>query len=168
MPWLAIIFDFRILNLKEKRVLLRVRIILFSYCISRSANLNRLAGRELALVWLGLRGRVLGLAGGTLGEVGLVPLPLRVREVVPLVVVERQAELALIAAEMVSHEVGVLGEVDGLEREPAQALPPVDGLILGGGGAAAAGLGAPLAVHGVCSARPPLEGRIARPPASVR
>ena len=58
---------------------------------------TRLAGRELALVWLGLRGRVLGLAGGTLGEVGLVPLPLRVREVVPLVVVERQAELALIA-----------------------------------------------------------------------
>lgn len=58
---------------------------------------TRLAGRELALVWLGLRGSVLGLAGGTLGEVGLVPLPLRVREVVPLVVVERQAELALIA-----------------------------------------------------------------------
>ena len=60
---------------------------------------------------------------------------------------------------MVSHEVGVLGEVDGLHGEAAEALPPVDGLILGGGGAAAAGLGAPLAIHGVCSAWPPLECR---------
>lgn len=58
---------------------------------------TRLAGRELALVGLGLRGRVLGLAGGALGEVGLVPLPLRVRQVVPLVVVQRQAQLALVA-----------------------------------------------------------------------
>lgn len=52
---------------------------------------------------------------------------------------------------MVAHEIGVLGEVDGLERQAAEALPPVDGLILGGGGAAAAGLGAPLAIHGVRS-----------------
>lgn len=110
-------------------MLLRVRVILFSYCIPRSANLNSPAGRELALVWLGLRGRFLGLAGGALGEVGLVPLPLRVRQVVPLVVVERQAKLALVTAEMVSHEVRVLGEVDGLHGEAAEALPPVDGLI---------------------------------------
>lgn len=60
---------------------------------------TRLAGRELALVGLGLRGRVLGLAGGALGEIGLVPLPLRVRQVVPLVVVQRQAKLALIATQ---------------------------------------------------------------------
>jgi len=132
-------------------VLLGVRIILFGYCITRSADLNRLARCELALVGLGLRGRVLGLACGALGEVGLMPLPLRVRQVVPLVVVQRQAELALVAAEVVAHEVGVLGEVDGLESEAAEALPPVDGLILGGGGAAAAGLGAPLAIHGVLS-----------------
>lgn len=52
---------------------------------------------------------------------------------------------------MVAHEIGVLGEVDGLEGQAAEALPPVDGLILGGGGAAAAGLGAPLAIHGVRS-----------------
>jgi hypothetical protein len=58
---------------------------------------TRLAGGKLALVGLGLRGRVLGLAGGALGEVGLVPLPLRVGQVVPLVVVQRQAQLALIA-----------------------------------------------------------------------
>lgn len=130
-------------------MLLHVRIILLSHLIPRSSNLNGLAGRELSLVGLGLRGRVLGLAGGTLGEVGLVPLPLRVSQVVPLVVVQRQAQLALVAAEVVAHEVGVLGEVDGLEGEAAEALPPVDGLILGGGGAAAAGLGAPLAIHGV-------------------
>jgi hypothetical protein len=50
---------------------------------------------------------------------------------------------------MVAHEVGVLGEVDGLEGEAAEAFPPVDGLILGGGGVAATRLGAPLSVHGV-------------------
>jgi hypothetical protein len=48
---------------------------------------------------LGLRGRVLELAGCALGEVGLVPLPLRVRQVVPLVVVQRQAEFALVASQ---------------------------------------------------------------------
>lgn len=141
-------------------MLLRVRIILFGYSIPRSANLNGLAGRELALVGLGLRGRVLGLAGGALGEVGLVPLPLRVRQVVPLVVVQRQAQLALVAAEVVAHEVGVLGKVNGLEGEAAEALPPVDGLVLGGGGAAAARLRAPLAIHGVRSVCPPLESRL--------
>jgi len=78
VPWLAIIFNFRVTNLKEKRVLLRLRIILFGYFIPGSANLNRLAGGKLALVGLGLRGRILGLSGGALGEVGLVPLPLRV------------------------------------------------------------------------------------------
>lgn len=52
---------------------------------------------------------------------------------------------------MVAHEIGILGEVDGLEGQAAEALPPVDGLILRGGGAAAAGLGAPLAIHGVRS-----------------
>lgn len=58
---------------------------------------TRLAGGKLALVGLGLRGRILGLSGGALGEVGLVPLPLRVGQVVPLIVVQRQAQLALIA-----------------------------------------------------------------------
>lgn len=157
MPWLDIIFNFRVLDLKKKRVLLRVRIILFGHCIPRSTNLNRLAGRELALVRLGLRRRVLGLASGALGEIRLVPLPLRVRQVVPLVVVQRQAKFALVAAEMVAHEVGVLGKVDGLEGEAPEALPPVDGLILGGGRAAAAWFRAPLAIHGVCSAWPPLS-----------
>ena len=58
---------------------------------------TRLARCELALVGLGLRGRVLGLACGALGEVGLMPLALRVRQVVPLVVVQRQAQLTLVA-----------------------------------------------------------------------
>jgi hypothetical protein len=57
--------------------------------------------------------------------------------------------LGQVPAEVVAHEVGVLGDVDGLEGEEAETLPPVDGLILGGGGAAAAGLGAPLTIHGV-------------------
>jgi hypothetical protein len=58
---------------------------------------------------------------------------------------------------VVAHEVRVLGEVDGLEGEAAETLPPVDGLILGGGGAAAAGLGAPLTIHGVGEISPTLD-----------
>ena len=42
-----------------------------------------------------------------------------------LVVVQSEAELALVCAEMVPHEVGVLLEVDGLRRQGGQPLPPV-------------------------------------------
>lgn len=53
---------------------------------------------------------------------------LRVRQVVALVVVQREAQAALILAEVVAHEVRVLRQVDGLQRQPPQPLPPVDRL----------------------------------------
>lgn len=98
---------------------------------------------------MGLRlgGGVLSLAGGALGEVGLVALALGVSEVVALVVVEGEAELALIASQVVAHEVGVLGQVDRLQRQPPQPLPPVDRLILRRGGPAAPGLRSPVPIH---------------------
>jgi len=63
---------------------------------------------DLALVGLRLRGGVLGLAGGTFGQVGLVALALSVGQVVALVVVESETQFALVAPEMVAHEIGVL------------------------------------------------------------
>lgn len=65
------------------------------------------------------------LAGGAAGEVGLMLLALRVGEVGAVVLVNRQAETALEGADVVLEEVGVLVEVDGLERELAQAFAAV-------------------------------------------
>jgi hypothetical protein len=55
---------------------------------------------------------------------------LGVRKVVALVVVQREAQAALVLAEVVAHEVRVLRQVDGLQRQPPQPLPPVNCLCL--------------------------------------
>ena len=52
-------------------------------------------------------------------------LYLCVGQVRGLIVVQCQAELALVCAEVVPHKVGVLLEVDGLRRQGGQPLPPV-------------------------------------------
>ena len=66
-----------------------------------------------------------------------------------LVVVQRETELALVRAEVVAHEVGVLLEVDGLGRQGRQPLAPVPVRLGVGGGPARARLGphAVLEVH---------------------
>lgn len=64
----------------------------------RKGQITSLADGDLSLVRLGLGRGVLGLAGSSLGEVGLVALSLGMGQVVPLVVVESETELALIAA----------------------------------------------------------------------
>lgn len=99
--------------LKKKRPLFRIMIKLLGNTIPRATNLHRFPKRELPLVRLRMSRGVFGLTRGALSEIGLVALPLSVGEVVTLVVVEREAELALVAAKVVAHEVWVLGEVDG-------------------------------------------------------
>ena len=71
------------------------------------------------------------------------------RQIGSLVVVEGEAKLALIRAEMVPHEVGVLLEVDGLGGEGRQTLAPVAVRLRVGGRPARASLGphAVLEVH---------------------
>jgi hypothetical protein len=78
-------------------------------------------GRSGLLHWLD--GGVPGLACGSAGEVGLVLLAVRVRQVAALVGVQRQTEAALVCADVVAHEVGVFGDVDGLQRQLPQPLP---------------------------------------------
>jgi len=58
-------------------------------------------------------------------EVGLVFAALRVREVGAVVLVDRQAEAALEAADVVLEEIRVLVEVDRLEGELAETLAAV-------------------------------------------
>ena len=76
-------------------------------------------------------------------------LYLCVSQIGGLIVVQCQAELTLISAEVVAHEVGVLLEVDGLGRQGGQPLPPVPVGLGVGGGPARARLGphAVLEVH---------------------
>ena len=53
---------------------------------------------------------------------------LRVGQIVALVVVQRQAQAALVLAQVIAHKVRVFREVDRLQRQPPQTLSPVDGL----------------------------------------
>ena len=53
---------------------------------------------------------------------------LRVGQVIALVVVQRQAEAALVLAQVVSHEVWVFCQVNRLQRQPPQPLPSVNRL----------------------------------------
>lgn len=75
--------------------------------------------------------------------------PLRVGEVGAIVLVDCQAEAALEATDVVLEEVGVFFEVDGFQRELAQALASV-GVGCGPvGDATAAELGACSVLGGV-------------------
>lgn len=50
-------------------------------------------------------------------------------------------------SKMIAHEIGIFGEIDGLEREPSKPLSPVDGFILGRGCASAPRLRSPVSIH---------------------
>ena len=53
---------------------------------------------------------------------------LSMRQVVALVVVQRQAQAALVLPQVVAHEIRILRQIDGLQGQPPQPLSPVDGL----------------------------------------
>jgi hypothetical protein len=72
------------------------------------------------------------------GQVGLVLLALRVREVAALVDVQRQAQAALERAQVCAQDIRILGEVDRLERELAQPLATVNSRLAAASNAATA------------------------------
>ena len=80
-------------------------------------------------------------------QVLLVALALGMREVVALVIMQREAQLALVRAQVVPHEVGVFLQVDRLQRQLPQPLSPVDLGLDVRRHPAAAGLGTPVTVH---------------------
>lgn len=115
MPWLCIVFNLRIFNLKKERSLFCLWIKLFCHTIARPTNFHGLFERDFAFMRLRLSRRLLGFAGSSLGQIGLVALPLSMGQVISLIVVQRQAKLTLIASKVVSHKVRILGEVDRLK-----------------------------------------------------
>eukprot|EP00982_Pelagococcus_subviridis_P010490 31002-Pelagococcus_subviridis.AAC.2 len=157
-------FDLREVDLKEQRPATMDVIVLLRHAVPRPSDLHRLPRRRARLPFQGWEVRVLRrLPRGALREVLLVSLPLRVREVIALVAVDRQAQLALVRSEVVPHEVRIFREVDRLEREASEAFAAVDRRVLLGRDAGAADLAAVLArVHETLRSRAEEEGSEAR------
>lgn len=105
--------DLRVVDLEQQTLLAHVRVPLFGHFIARPADLHKLLYFHLDLLRSRLGRGLLGLLGSSPGQVGLMLLPLGVCEIAALIVVQRQAEFALVGAQVVLHEVGVLIDVDG-------------------------------------------------------
>ena len=128
--------DLRVLYLEQQRPLVLFGVELLGHSIPWPPDLDpplfhghrRPGGHDL------LPGGPRGLPRGPLGQVALVPSPLRVRQVAALALVDRQAQAALVLPQVVAHEVWVLRDVYRLEGEAAEALAAVDVLLGVGGG----------------------------------
>jgi len=143
------------LELEEEAVLARHGIADLGDAVAGTSNLESvLLGRhtrEQSLLAYIVPLALTLLLGSTTSQVGLVLPSLCMREVGAVVLVDRETQAALEAADMVLEEVRVLVEVDGLERELAETLSAVgvgSGLR---GDTAAAKLGACAILWGVSS-----------------
>lgn len=117
--------DLGVVDLEEETLLAHLCVPLLRHFVARAADLHKLLHLHLDLLWRRLGGGLFGLLGGSPGQVGLMLLPLGVRQVTPLVVVQGQAQLALVGAQVVLHEVRVLVDVNGLQGQLPEALPAV-------------------------------------------
>ena len=130
--------DLGVLDLEQQGPLVPLRVELLGHAVPGPPNLDApFLHRHRRRPRRRRRGALgpLRLPRGALGEAALVPPALRVRQVVPLVLVHREAEAALVLPQVVAHEVGVFRDVDGLQGEAAEALAAVDVLLekVGGG-----------------------------------
>lgn len=114
VAWHDALGDLRVVDLEEEALLAHLRVPLLGHFVAWAADLHKLLHLHLDLLRCRLGRGLLGLLGGSPGQVGLVLLPLGMCQVAPLIVVKRQAQLAFIGAQVVLHEVRVLVDVDGL------------------------------------------------------
>lgn len=96
VAWHDALGDLRVVDLEEEALLAHLGVSLLGHFVTRAADLHKLLHLHLDLLWRRLGGGLLGLLGGSPGQVGLVLFPLGVCEVAPLVVVECQAQLAFV------------------------------------------------------------------------
>lgn len=142
--------DFRVVHLKEQRLLAVAEFTLLGHPVAGSSNLDELLRFHAGLLGRQQRrGCLLCLLGGSSCQIILMLLALRVGQIAALVVVQRQAEFALVGAQMVLHEVRILVQIDCLQGQLTQSLLAVAVRLRPGGYASAAGLaaGAVLEVH---------------------
>lgn len=142
--------DLRVVDLEEEALLPHLRVPLLGHFVAWAANLHKLLHLHLDLLWRRLGWGLFGLLGSSPGQVGLVLFPLGVREVAPLVVVQCQAQLAFVRAQVVLHEVRILVDVNGLQSQLPETLPAVPVALRRGGHPSTPGFapGAMLEVHG--------------------
>lgn len=133
VAWHDALCDLRIVNLEQQALLAHLCVPLLGHFVARAANLDKLLHLYLDLLRGRLGGGLLGLLGSSPGQVSLMFLPLGMGQVAPLIVMQGQAEFALIGPQVVLHKIRVLVDVDGFKGQLPQPLPPVP-VALGGGG----------------------------------
>lgn len=106
--------NLRVVDLEEEALLAHLGVPLLGHFVAGTADLHKLLDFHLDLFGRWLCGSFLGLLGGSPGQVGLMLLALGVGQVAPLVVVQGQAQLALIGSQVVFHEIWILVDVNGL------------------------------------------------------
>jgi hypothetical protein len=112
MPRHNALCNFWIVNLVQERLLSVFWVTLLGNSVTRTTNLYKLLDVNSSLLRCRLDGRFFGLLGGPPGEVTLMLLALCVGQVASLVVVQGQAQLALICTQMVPHKVGILLKIN--------------------------------------------------------
>jgi len=125
MSWDNSLCYLRIVDLKQQALLSVLWVSLFSHSVTRSSDLDKFLDVYSSLERSGLDWGLLSLLGRSPGEVALMLLTLSVGKVGGLVIMESQTQLALKRSKMISHEIWILGQVDGLRRQGSQPLPPV-------------------------------------------
>jgi hypothetical protein len=131
------VLDLGVVHLEQQPELSRDRIANLGDLVPGQANLDKLLGlharfqrRLLLRELLRIARRVVCVSGRPTGEVRLVLLALRVREVGPFVRVQGEAQPALQPAEVVPEDVRIFREVDRLERELPEPFSPIDRLLI--------------------------------------
>lgn len=117
--------NLRVVDLEQQALLAHLCVPLLGHFVARAANLHKLLHLHLDLLRCRLGRGFFGLLGSSPGQVSLMFLPLGVGQVAPLVVMQSQAEFALIGSQVVLHEIRVLIDVDGLQGQLPQALSSV-------------------------------------------
>lgn len=143
------VLNLRIVNLEQQRLLVIVGLPLLRHSIAGTTDLDELLRLDPGLLRLHTRGRLLGLLRGTSGQIGLMLLALGVGQIASLIVVQRQTQFALVRTEMVLHKIRVLVQVDRLQGQLAESLPPIPVAFGPGGHPSSAGFatGTVLEIH---------------------
>lgn len=125
----------RVIDLEEQNSLLSVHIPALRHFVSWPSNFNRVSLLDvslLLLLLLLLRGHrdVALLLHRPSRQVRLVPFALRVGQVVPFGIVQRETQFALESPDVIPHEVRVSIQVYGFQRKLPQPLSTIDRRLL--------------------------------------
>jgi len=116
MSRLHAFLDLGIVDLESQRLEPGLGILLLDDRVARASNLDPASNRRFRAAAATGRGRhrrssVLLLTSRTTSNVGLMAFALCVCEIVALVVVQREAQLALVRAKVILHKVRVLRDI---------------------------------------------------------